>query len=55
MHQPTSGITGPHTAAPSTPTVAARPSGRLARLVVFGLGMIGVIGAAAALPLWLLG
>lgn len=55
MHQPTSGMTGPHTTAASTPAVAARPSGRLARLVVFGLGLVVIIGAAAALPLWLLG
>lgn len=55
MHQPTTGVTGPSTAAASTPTVVERPSGGLGRLVAFGLGLVAVIGAAAALPLWLLG
>ncbi len=54
MHQSSSEMTGP---SPATvrPSAAETTSSRLGRLVLFALAMIVTIGAAAALPLWLLG
>ena len=54
MHHSSSGMTGP---SPATvpPPVTETTSSRLGRLVLFALSMIVTIGAAAALPLWLLG
>ncbi len=54
MYQSSSGVTGPSPAAVPPPTTETTSS-RLGRLVLFALAMIVTIGAAAALPLWLLG
>lgn len=56
MHQSSSGITGPSTTAPRPDTETETTSSRqLGRLLLFALAMIVTIGAAAALPLWLVG
>lgn len=54
MHQG-AGMTGPSTAAAAPPVAETTSPRRLGRLVAFALTMIATIGAAAALPLWLLG
>lgn len=55
MQQPTSRMAGTSPAAETPSTAATTSSRRLGRLVLFALTMIVTIGAAAALPLWLLG
>lgn len=54
MQHSSSGMTGPAATTPRPEAETTSPR-HVGRLLLFALGMVVTIGAAAALPLWLLG